>query len=426
MRKTFAAILSAAAAWLLLLSMLLTGVFICTTSRAFYRFEYAKNDNAAVIGISDEDLMEVTEGLLDYLWGKRDNLDMQAEIRGEMREVFSQREKDHMVDVRFLIELARNALFICLPAGVILWVLAALIVRKQKRGLMFAGIGYLAGAALLFAVVGVIVLLAMRDFTAVFVKFHEIFFTNDLWLLNWDDMLIMMVPEPFFIDCAALIAIVFAAGLAVTGLIALLMIVLHKKQPKEQSATMISEIAGSDGDNFYRIESAENAVRVDAEEIFARLGLKDEDDAETEEEATEIHEEQAAPVISEPAPEEEPVQPVSAEFPVKTPDGSELNVRFEMKLDLKVEKTAEGKMVLTMNPDCKPQVSLSSTPGQLSFTIYEERAALPPVYVPQMRSLAPERRPQPIEGPVPTPDELLRQMDDLMKGFPKDSKEVEP
>jgi len=78
MRKTFAAILSAAAAWMLLLAMLLTGVVFCTTSMAFYEHEYEKYDNAATIGISDEGLMEVTEGLLDYLWGKRDNLDMQA------------------------------------------------------------------------------------------------------------------------------------------------------------------------------------------------------------------------------------------------------------------------------------------------------------------------------------------------------------
>ena len=53
MKKTFAAILSGAAAWLLLLAMLLGGVFVCTTSTAFYEHEYKKYDNAAVIGISD-------------------------------------------------------------------------------------------------------------------------------------------------------------------------------------------------------------------------------------------------------------------------------------------------------------------------------------------------------------------------------------
>ena len=407
MRKIIAAILSAAAAWLLLLAMLLSGVFFCTTSTSFYKHEYEKYDNAATIGISDEGLMEVTEGLLDYLWGKRDNLDMQAEIGGEMREVFTQREKDHMVDVRYLIELARNALVITLLGGIAAWVAAVLIVRKEKGGLRFSGIGYLAGAALLFAVVGIVVLLAMRDFTAVFVKFHEIFFTNDLWLLDWDDMLILMVPEPFFVDCAVIIAIIFGVGFAITAAIALLMIL--KKTPvkvEQEPAEAIEEIGGSDGDSFYKIneENQEDSEHIDAEEIFARLGLEEMGDDEEEE------------LLISPVPAT--VQPVSAEFPVTAPDGSELNVRFEMKLDLKVEKGVDGRMILTMNPEHKPQVSLSSVPGQLAFTIYEEPSTLPtiPLQTPKISHT-------PVEGPVPTPDELLRQMDELMKGFPKDGEE---
>ena len=410
MRKTFAAILSAASAWLLLIAVLLTGVFVCTTSRSFYRHEYANYDNAATIGISDEGLMEVTEGLLDYLWGMRDDLNMQAEIRGEMREVFSQREKDHMVDVRYLIELARNALVICLPAGILAWAAAILIACKKKGALKFAGIGYLAGAALLFVFVGIVVLLAMRDFNAVFIKFHEIFFTNDLWLLNWDDMLIMMVPEPFFADCAALIAIIFGIGLVITCAIALLLILI-KQKPEAQT---ISAIGGSDGEQFYKIEETESTENLETEDIFARLGLEDSD---AEEEL--LPEPPAA--AAEPVPEIKPV--AAAEFPVRTPDGSELNVRFEMKLDLKVEKTEDGKLILTMDPERKPQVSLSSAPGQLAFTIYEEQAALPTIPLQPQLYAATER--PPIEGPVPTPEELLRQMDELMKGFPKDGKEGE-
>lgn len=89
MKKKLAGILSAVAAWLLLLSMLLTGVFICTTSRAYYRHEYQKYGQAQNIGIDDDGLMRITNALLDYLWGSRDSLDMQAEINGQLREVFS-------------------------------------------------------------------------------------------------------------------------------------------------------------------------------------------------------------------------------------------------------------------------------------------------------------------------------------------------
>ena len=130
MRKFFAAALSAAAAWMLLIAMLLAGVFFCTASTAFYEHEYEKYDNAATIGVTDKTLMEITDGLLDYLWGRRDNLDMQAEINGEVREVFSQREKDHMVDVLVLIKLARGAMIALFIGGVAAWVIAALLGRK--------------------------------------------------------------------------------------------------------------------------------------------------------------------------------------------------------------------------------------------------------------------------------------------------------
>ena len=146
MRKTFAAVLSALAAWLLLLSMALLGVFICTTSRSFYAYEYAKYGQAETIGISDEGLMRVTNALLDYLWGSRDTLDMQAEIGGEMREVFSDREKAHMVDVRNLVILARTVMVAAFVAGSALWVVGCFLGKKKPGGVRASGIGYLAGA----------------------------------------------------------------------------------------------------------------------------------------------------------------------------------------------------------------------------------------------------------------------------------------
>ena len=248
MKKTVAAILSGAAAWLLLLAMLLGGVFICTTSTAFYEREYQKYDNAAAIGISEENLMLVTRGLLGYLWGSRDSLDMQVEIGGQLREVFTQREKDHMVDVRGLIELARYAMFGFAVLGAAAWVGAVLLAKKEKDGLRACGIGYLAGAALLFVAVGVVVLLAMQDFTAVFVKFHQIFFTND-----------QMVPEPFFVDCASLIAILFAVGFVLTAAIAVTMICFKRKADEE--TWPLTRVGSAKGDNFYKIEQKGRAAR---------------------------------------------------------------------------------------------------------------------------------------------------------------------
>lgn len=417
MKKTVAAILSGAAAWLLLLAMLLGGVFICTTSTAFYEREYQKYDNAAAIGISEENLMLVTRGLLGYLWGSRDSLDMQVEIGGQLREVFTQREKDHMVDVRGLIELARYAMFGFAVLGTAAWVGAVLLAKKEKDGLRACGIGYLAGAALLFVAVGVVVLLAMQDFTAVFVKFHQIFFTNDLWLLDADDMLIQMVPEPFFVDCASLIAILFAVGFVLTAAIAVTMICFKRKA--EEETWPLTRVGSAKGDNFYKIEQGKKEERPDASEIFARMGL--EDDGE-DEELPVANLAQSEPATSRPAARR-------TEEPLQAQNGA-LSVRFEMKLDMKVEQSEDGQMVLVVDPESKPHLSLTSTPGQLIFAIggtgtreKGERSIRADVELGEDFPM-PELRSRIVE-PAPSPEELLQQMDELMKGFPKDRNEDE-
>ena len=480
MRKTFAAVLSALAAWLLLLSMALLGVFICTTSRSFYAYEYAKYGQAETIGISDEGLMRVTNALLDYLWGSRDTLDMQAEIGGEMREVFSDREKAHMVDVRNLVILARTVMVAAFVAGAALWVVGCFLGKKKPGGVRASGIGYLAGAGTLVAATAAVVFLAMQDFTAVFIRFHEIFFTNDLWILSADDMLIQMVPEPFFADCAALIAAVFGVGAAATIALAIVMVVRDSLGRRPRGPKPAAE-SGADGEKadwdirpvgggergYFRIDRPADAQeRPDAREIFARMGLDEEDEEETLpvdrlREAALRTERKPAPA-SAPAwpkePEEEEAPTVhrparfTGDFPARL-DDQDLSVRLEMKLDLRVERSADGELTLAMDPGRKPEITLRSQPGRLDFTVQDvpELSAGAPAALP--RTAQPEpAQPQPAEPlaeaaesatksgegadavpvgprrpvePAPSPEELLRQMDELMKGFPRNGKEEE-
>ena len=463
MRKTFAAVLSALAAWLLLLSMALLGVFICTTSRSFYAYEYAKYGQAETIGISDEGLMRVTNALLDYLWGSRDTLDMQAEIGGEMREVFSDREKAHMVDVRNLVILARTVMVAAFVAGAALWVVGCFLGKKKPGGVRASGIGYLAGAGTLVAATAAVVFLAMQDFTAVFIRFHEIFFTNDLWILSADDMLIQMVPEPFFADCAALIAAVFGVGAAATIALAIVMVVRDSLGRRPRGPKPAAE-SGADGEKadwdirpvgggergYFRIDRPADAQeRPDAREIFARMGLDEEEEDEEETLPVDRLREAALRTERKPTPASAPAWP-------KEPEE-------EMKLDLRVERSADGELTLAMDPGRKPEITLRSQPGRLDFTVQDvpelsagAPAALPRTAQPQTAKPQPAQpepaQPQPAapvaegvesaadswEGadavpvgprrpvePAPSPEELLRQMDELMKGFPRNGKEEE-
>ena len=83
-----------------------------------------------------------------------------------------------------------------------------------------------AGSALFFAVLAILAAIISTDFNKYFIIFHHIFFNNDLWLLNPDtDLLINIVPEPFFMDTAARIAVTY--GVSVLAVFAICLIILY-------------------------------------------------------------------------------------------------------------------------------------------------------------------------------------------------------
>ena len=73
------------------------------------------------------------------------------------------------------------------------------------------------------------------DFDKYFIRFHEIFFDNDLWMLNPEtDKLIRLVPIGFFIDSALYIAIIFAILLMITIAFSYLIFKTGKKAKKRK------------------------------------------------------------------------------------------------------------------------------------------------------------------------------------------------
>ena len=80
--------------------------------------------------------------------------------------------------------------------------------------------------AVVFAVLAVLAGIIATDFNQYFIIFHHIFFNNDLWMLNPDtDLLINIVPEPFFMDTAARIAATY--GVSVLAVFAICFIILY-------------------------------------------------------------------------------------------------------------------------------------------------------------------------------------------------------
>lgn len=294
-------VLSFFAAWMLVIAMLLGAVFAVAFTPAVYFFEYEKHGQAQVIGCDDATLQTITVALIDYMKGDRENLDLPVVIGLQTREAFNDKEKTHMADVRDLIDGARYAAAICLVAFAVLFSVAMFLCPAGVRGKTIAS-GMLWGIGGLMLLVIAIAAYFVIDFGSAWVRFHTIFFTNDLWLLDpTTDVLIMMMPQAFFVDMVSFVGVLFGAGLAILTLV-LAIIRLRGDRPAvdilmEESGDALLEdgqvlppedeaapqtarleaVSAPDGDRFILPEDGETQ-RPPAEEIFQQFGLSDADD----------------------------------------------------------------------------------------------------------------------------------------------------
>lgn len=174
--------------------------------RAFFAAQYEKNQVSQVVQVSSEDLMRITDQLLGYMKGEKEELQLDVTVRGSERPFFSQRELDHMVDVR---QMVLGAMWVRRVAVVL--VLAFLLFPKNRRTFCKTVVF---GLPVFLLLLGVLALVASRDFTTFWWYFHVLFFSNELWILDPAvDLLVNIVPEPFFAACAIRVGIGVVLGI---------------------------------------------------------------------------------------------------------------------------------------------------------------------------------------------------------------------
>jgi integral membrane protein (TIGR01906 family) len=177
-------------------------VNISAGSMDLYTGGFSKYQISAATGISSTQLKNVAQGMADYFAGKEQSPQVEVDISGIKRLVYSQKELIHLEDVRKIIDIFKMleilSLIIFLAAGFYIFFKSG--VNRLLGGLQ-------AGAAVSVAFLGSVMLWALIDFNSIFYFFHILSFSNDLWLLDpATDYLIMMFPEGFFFDAAILIA----------------------------------------------------------------------------------------------------------------------------------------------------------------------------------------------------------------------------
>ena len=197
-----------------IIAMLITSFQIAIYGDPDYRFyqkEYEKYQVTESLYMDMEDVMEVTSYMMDYLIGKEEVLSIETEVEGRTQDFFNEQDRLHMEDVKnlFLGGLKLRTVMLLVAAVLVLFlILTKAELKKMLTGAYFAALGVFA-----VLIAGLLVSFAV-DFTASFTVFHEIFFTNDLWMFDpAEDYMIRMLPEGFFYDMVMRIGAFFVGGL---------------------------------------------------------------------------------------------------------------------------------------------------------------------------------------------------------------------
>lgn len=178
-----------------------------------YRQEYEKYDVLSELDMTMDDAMDVTRQMMAYLRGEGDTLSVITTVDGREQDFFNEQDRFHMGEVRDLfiggLNIRTGALVIT-----VLCILLLILTKADLKKTVPAG--YQAALAVTAAALLFLGIACAVDFNTVFVKFHHIFFDNDLWIFDpAEDYMIRMLPEGLFFDMVVRIGCIFAGLLAV-------------------------------------------------------------------------------------------------------------------------------------------------------------------------------------------------------------------
>ena len=197
--------------------------------RDYYMGEYARLDREAATGMTREGFGQATQALFAYVRGERDDLDVTAQAGGVHRDVFSQREKAHMEDVRRLYRLGSTVRYVLWALGAVCLIMLAFVCRRRMpRVLSTSYLTALVGAG---AVSGLLAAAIAMDFGRFWDGFHRLLFTNDLWMLDPSrDALVRMFPPDFFLKMAETVLLRFGVIITVYGIAAVAVLIATRRR----------------------------------------------------------------------------------------------------------------------------------------------------------------------------------------------------
>ena len=184
-------------AFVLLVPMLIIGTSLrgLVTDRELMLRGFRDNQVATTTGLDDPQLQRIADAFVAYFQVPPGQIQMQVTAFGQSRPLFNAKEVTHMEDVQRLIQFFLQMQLVA-AAVVVLRIVVAFGFDRASAPL---GRELLWSAALMVALVVLVGVLSLTDFDALWTRFHQVAFRNDLWQLDPSkDYLIMLFPEPFW------------------------------------------------------------------------------------------------------------------------------------------------------------------------------------------------------------------------------------
>lgn len=231
--------------------MLLVPLFLfATTVRVgvgetrLYQYGFDKYDISRRTGLEKGELLKAAQGLIHYFNSDEEPVQVRVIKDGNELELFNEREKIHLRDVKGLIRLGYHLQEGSL-AYILIYAICFLGIRKRQWRNLARSV--VVGSSLTMGLMLALGIATIFGFDELFLRFHLISFSNPYWQLDPSrDYLIMMFPQGFFYDCALFGAIAIAVeALALGGIAGGILNLKRRKSATEGADTPAASATGA-------------------------------------------------------------------------------------------------------------------------------------------------------------------------------------
>ncbi|MHC1786261.1 MAG: DUF1461 domain-containing protein [Christensenellales bacterium] len=189
-----------------LLVYLISGLSDKAVNETLMADKFARFSDTSIAGVAATEFPALASSITGYLGGKLQTPQVKVARGGVRADAFSDRELQHLADIRGLLEAA-GILRVTAIGLVIFAFLLFISLRKARPGLLRGVHPERALTAALFCFLGLLALICiwgLIDFQSLFVMAHRLVFRNDLWQLDpTTDLLLQLMPLPLFLSYAA-------------------------------------------------------------------------------------------------------------------------------------------------------------------------------------------------------------------------------